>query len=496
MKLLDNFKAFLIEIENFEKGSSLMSWDLHTITPKNGVDSMVEGLSFFSERAFEKQVSDQMGKYLLELCREDNFKELDIIWQKAVKKLKKDYDEYKNVPVKFYGEYSRLIAKSEDVWQNAKRENDYDLFRPYLEKIIKMTKEMCGYRRPGNDVYNTLLDDYEKSMDGDTIDVLFNEIKEELIPFVKEIIKKGLKKSPKFKGVFPKAKQVELSKFLLEYIGFDMNAGYMAESEHPFTLNLSKEDVRLTNHYDENDLICGIFSIIHEGGHGIFEQNVSDKYSHTPFKSCEYMGLHESQSRFYENILGRNINFWIPIYDKVKELFPQFNDISLEEFYQEINLVQNSLIRIEADEVTYCFHIIIRYEIEKMIFNNEITVDELPKVWNEKMSEYLGVIPETYSDGVLQDTHWSGGSFGYFPSYLLGSIYDGMILDKITEDLGDIDIILREGRIREITKWLNEKIHIHGCYYEPRQLIKELFDKDVTSEPLIRYFKNKYKKFI
>ena len=204
------------------------------------------------------------------------------------------------------------------------------------------------------------------------------------------------------------------------------------------------------------------------------------------------MGIHESQSRFYENILGRNKNFWMPIYEKLGALLPKFQNISLEEFYQEINHVRNSFIRIDADELTYCMHIILRYELEKAIFRDGVSVEELPALWNEKMQEYLQITPENDAQGILQDTHWSGGSFGYFPSYLLGSIYDGMYLDAMQEQLGNVDDILREGRIAEITKWLGEKIHQYGNTRAPRQVIEAVCGKEVSAEPLVRHFKKKY----
>ena len=206
------------------------------------------------------------------------------------------------------------------------------------------------------------------------------------------------------------------------------------------------------------------------------------------------MGLHESQSRFYENVLGRNKNFWLPIYKKLGELLPQFKEITLDEFYREINHVRNSFIRTEADELTYCFHIIIRYEIEKAIFRDGVEVEELPALWNKKMQEYLKITPANDAEGILQDMHWSGGSFGYFPSYLLGSIYDGMYLEQIEKELGSIDTILAEGRILEITKWLNEKIHRFGSTRTPKETLRAVCGKEVTAEPIIRYFKDKYTK--
>lgn len=279
---------------------------------------------------------------------------------------------------------------------------------------------------------------------------------------------------------------------MLSYIGFSKDAGAVGETEHPFTLNFSSKDVRVTNHYYEHDPVSAMFSAIHEGGHAIFEQNVNPEYDNTAAGSCRYMGVHESQSRFYENILGRNKNFWIPVYEKVQELMPQMKDISLDEFYREINHVRNSLIRTEADEVTYCFHIILRYEMEKAIFRDNVPVAKLPELWNQKMKEYLDITPANDAEGILQDMHWSDGSFGYFPSYLLGSIYDGMYLEELEKELGPVDEILKEGRIKEITKWLNEKIHWYGSTRTPKEVIANVCGKEVSAEPLVRYFEKKY----
>lgn len=490
-KLFEEFKAYYNEIKNYTDASTLISWELHTEVPRKGVDRLVNLSSFYSGKAFQMGSSDKMGEYLDKLSKDD--KDMPEEWKASIKRLAKKYRQDKNVPVDFYEAYVKNIAEAEDVWQNAKRMDDYASFEPYLKKIIEDTKQLCQYRNPDRKPYDTLLDEYEEGMGREEIDELFSKLKEQLIPLVQAITQKKEPDSTKFTGEFDINKQKEFSRYLLEYIGFDMNAGVMSESEHPFTTGVSGDDVRITNHYDEKNIINPMFSIIHEGGHGIFMQNIDSKYKETPLADCQYMGLHESQSRFYENILGRNINFWKPIYKRLQETFTQYEDITLEEFYREINHVKNSLIRIDADELTYCFHIIVRYEIERELFDGDIEVDDIPKVWNEKMQEYLGIVPRKDSEGALQDSHWSGGAFGYFPSYLLGSIYDGMLLEKIEEELGDIDKLLSEGRIGDITKWLNTNIHCEGSNAVPKELIEKICGKKITVEPLVKYFEKKYK---
>lgn len=491
-QLFEEFQTYLRDMNQYYHAATLINWDMETTTPKLGLESNVEALTFFSTKGFEMSVSEKLGAMLQELSDEKEYSNLDDTWKFVVGKMKKDFDRDKRIPVEFYEDFVRTQAEAGNAWRDAKNASDYSMFSPHLAKLIELSKQLYAYTDPDMDVYDAMLNQYEEGMDVKTIDRLFGELKEELIPLVKQILAAPQPDDAVFHQFFDTDAQRKLQWFLLEYIGFRKDAGAVGETEHPFTLNFSSKDVRVTNHFYETEPLSSIYSAIHEGGHGIFEQNVNPAYDNTVAGSCRYMGLHESQSRFYENILGRNKNFWLPIYEKVGEILPQFKEISLDEFYREVNHVRNSFIRTEADEVTYCFHIILRYEIEKAIFREGATVEELPQLWNQKMQEYLQITPANDAEGILQDTHWSGGSFGYFPSYLLGSIYDGMFLDKVEEEIGSVDTVLAEGRILEITKWLNEKIHRYGSTRTPKEVITAVCGKEVSSEPLVRYFKQKY----
>ena len=492
MSKLEELKELLKELQDLSTACILLDWDLKTETPKYGVDAVVSSLTALSTKQFELSVSERMENLVYRLNEPDEYEQLDAVWQKAVRRMKKDFDENKRIPVEFYSEYVENRAKAEAVWQEAKQKNDFAMFAPYLEKNIANAIQIQKYVHPDQEPYAAMLDEFEKGMDEATIDRIFGELKEELVPFVKEILSRPEPDDSKFYGNFDINKQRELSRFLLEYIGFDFERGGIGESEHPFTTGTHRNDVRITNHYLEHDILSGIFSIIHEGGHGLFMQGPDEVYDLTPFADCGYMGLHESQSRIWENVLGRNIHFWKPIYHKVQELFPEYKNISLEEFYTEINHIRNGFIRCDSDEVTYCFHIILRYELEKELISGRLKVADLPQAWNAKMKEYLGIVPETDTLGVLQDTHWSGGMFGYFPSYLLGSVYDGMFLETMKQELGDIDALLEEGRAREITAWLHEKIHRFGGFREPKEVLMKVCGKEADAKPLIRYFKEKY----
>ena len=491
---LDKLQQYLKKMQQFDHVTTLLYWDMRTNTPKEGFEGHSDALTYFSTERFELATSDELKNLLDTLAAPEEFEALDDKWKFIVSKMKEQMDRDRRIPKDFYESFVKAQSESENAWEEAKEKSDFSIFAPHLEKLIGMVTKMTEYTDPGKDVYDALLDQYEKGMDKATIDGLFEQLKKELIPLVQKVLAAKQPDDSKFHATFDVNAQKEVQKLLLSYIGFDWNKGTTGESTHPFTLNFSSKDVRVTNHFYEHDPLSAMYSAIHEGGHAIFEQNVNPDFDGTIAGGCFYMGIHESQSRFYENILGRNKNFWSPVYDKVQEKLPQLKDISLDEFYHEVNHVRNSLIRTEADELTYCFHIILRYEIEKAIFDEHVKVEDLPALWNAKMQEYLQITPENDAEGILQDMHWSDGSFGYFPSYLLGSIYDGMYLDAVQEELGSVDTLLAEGKIGEITKWLNEKIHQYGSTREPKEVIEKVCKKEVTAEPLVRYFKEKYTK--
>ena len=493
-ELEKKLKDFLDLKKQYDHVTTLLYWDMETGTPKLGQQAHVDALTYFSTRSFEMGTSDELEQMLQALSEPKEYEALDDTMKFIVTRMKRDMDKDKRIPKELFEAFVRAQAEAGNAWRDAKNASDFSMFAPHLEKMIKMRKEITGYTDPGKEIYDALLDNYEEGMDTETIDRLFGDLKKELIPLVKQILAAKQPDDSKFKGHYDVDAQKKVQNLLLDYIGFSKDAGSVGETEHPFTLNFNSKDVRVSNHYYEEEPLFAMFSAIHEGGHAIFEQNVNPAYDNTVAGSCCYMGVHESQSRFYENILGRNKNFWLPIYDKLGELLPQFKEITLDEFYHEINHVRNSLIRTEADEVTYCFHIILRYEMEKAIFRDHVPVAKLPELWNEKMKEYLDIVPANDAEGILQDMHWSDASFGYFPSYLLGSIYDGMYLEELEKELGSVDELLAAGKIGEITKWLNQKIHWYGSTRTPKEVIANVCGKEVSAEPLIRYFKEKYSK--
>lgn len=457
---------------------NLLNWELKVSCPKDASDDLIDLISKYEEKLFILKSSDEYAEFLR------NAKNLTEEEQRIVNNELKNYERNKRVPKDFYVSYCKLKNKTNVIWREAKESNNYDLYKPYLKEIIEMTKKYYEFKNIENiPLYDLMISEYESGINTKLVDQLFNELKNEIIPIIKNY--KG-KIYPPYKKSYTDDELLECSKYLLNYIGFDNNRGVVGIYPHGFTEKMGNDDIRITFSQTNNPIdFCA--TVIHEGGHGIFEQHINKEYSKYSTDTMSHLfGLHESQSRFYENMLGRNKNFWIPIYDDIKKMLKL--DINIDEFVNRLNTVKPSLIRTESDELTYCLHIIIRYEIERDIFNGNIDVDNLNTLWNQKYKEYLGIDVPNDSVGIMQDVHWSEGEFGYFPSYLLGSIYDGMIL----EELKNVDDALKAGNIKDITKYLNENIHIYGGVYNSFEVIKRLTGKEVSAKPLINYFKKKY----
>lgn len=473
----------------FDHAIALLHWDLETEAPRKGVEKIAQTMGYLSAESYSLIINDEFKKMLYEI-KLDGLSDLD---KKVIENLRKDFEKLEKIPKKDYVDYTQLTVEATANWEEAKKNNDFEIFKPYLEKIINFNKNFIKYRGFTGHPYNTLLDDYEEGMTVEKTDEFFKKIKQELLPLIKKVNKEN-KKIKKLDKVFDIIKQKEFSKFLAEYIGFDFSKGVLKESEHPFTLNFNNKDVRITTHYYEKNLVSSIFSTIHEGGHAIYEQNIKDVISRTVLGEGTSMGIHESQSRIYENVFGRNINFWKAVYPKLQEVFSEnLKNVSLDEFYMIINDSKSSLIRIEADELTYPIHVLIRYELEKEIFSNDVDIDELPKKWADKYEEYLGIRPKTFEEGILQDVHWSSGLFGYFASYALGSAYASQFYNSMIKEF-DVEKELRKGSFKKINEYLRENIHKYGKYKTPNEIIKDTTKEEFNPNYYINYLREKYGK--
>ena len=493
VKLVEKeFLDYVKKTEAYKEALGLIYWDLRTGAPKQGVEQRSEVIGMLSTDVFKMSTSEEMADYIATLT--DNGSTLSEITMKTLQECKKEYDLNKKIPAEEYKEYVILQSKSESIWEEAKAKSDFEMFRPYLEKLVEMTKRFIQYWGFEGNKYNTLLDMYEPGVTVEVLDQVFGQLREKIVPLVHSISESENKLETEFLFEhFPKEKQRDFSLEILKQMGYNFNAGRLDETVHPFATGLNPGDVRVTTKYDENDFRTAVFGTIHEGGHALYEQNIATDLIGTPLCDGTSMGIHESQSLFYENFVGRHYSFWKKNYDLLKEYSAgQFDNVELEGFYRAINESKPSLIRIEADELTYPLHIIIRYEIEKGLFNDEIEVKDLPEIWNKKYEEYLGVKPENDAQGVLQDVHWSGGSFGYFPSYALGYMYAAQLKNAMIKDLPNYDELVEQGELLPIKEWFTEHIHKFGKMKKPLDILKDVTGEELNANYLIDYLYEKY----
>ncbi|MGL5760542.1 MAG: carboxypeptidase M32 [Cetobacterium sp.] len=487
---INKFREMIKEKKIIDSMLALLQWDLETQAPKGGYKLISEMIGELSLKSYNLTTSKEFLEMLKELKK--NEEKLDNIVKREIELLEEEVEKIKVIPSEEYKMYSELTAKAQGIWEIARENNDFESFAPILEQIFNFNRKFIEYRGIKEDVYSEILNDYEKGMNVKKLDNFFEELKKEIVPLLKEVNKNKRDFQKKVKFEVSEYNQKLFSKEILEYIGCDLERGVLSESAHPFTLTVNKDDVRLTTRYLKDLPFSSIFSTIHEGGHGVYEQGVDEILKDTILSDGASMGIHESQSRFYENVVGRSKEFWFGILEKSKFKYSKLSELTLEEIYKGINEVSPSLIRVEADELTYSLHIMVRYEIEKGILSGEYLVKDLPRVWNEKMYEYLGVVPSTDSEGVLQDVHWSCGLIGYFPSYALGNVYSLQILNAMKKDI-NIEGTLERGELKRIKEWLREKIHRYGKLKTPKEIMVSVTGEELNPEYYIEYLKEKYK---
>ena len=491
-KSYDQLKTYMDKAMAIKTAMTLFEWDNETLAPKEAGELTSHVIGVLSGEYFQAVTCDEMRKLLKQCGEEGGLSQAEAA---NVRELSQELEQIECIPQDEYQDFARLTARATSVWAKAKQEQDFDAFAPTLKKVIDYQKKFAGYRKKnGKKLYDVMLDDYEKGFSMENLDEFFSLMKKELVPFLKQVVDDGKQIDDSFlTGDYSEEKQEKLGRFLAAYVGFDFDRGVMAVSAHPFTTNLHNKDVRITTHYTDC-MDSSLFSVIHEAGHGIYELGIQDDLTLTPAGQGASMGMHESQSRFFENIIGRNRAFWVPIYKKVQEMFPeQLGDVNLDRFVEAINKVTPGLIRTEADELSYSLHVLIRYEIEKMLIEENLDVEKLPEIWADKYEEYLGIRPENPAQGVLQDIHWSQGSFGYFPSYALGSAFGAQLYYHMKKTM-DFEGLLEDGKVDVIREYLRENIHQYGKLKTSRQLLKDITGEDFNPEYYVRYLKEKYKK--
>jgi carboxypeptidase Taq len=470
--------------------ASALAWDQETYLPEKGADFRAGQLSSLMGISHEMFTGETTGK-LLNGIKTD--KSLDAIQKRNIELVEEEYIKQKKYTTGFVEQMSHAVSSAFNAWQQAKKDNNYKLFAPHLQKLIDLKKRECDILGYKDHPYNAQLDLYEKKLTVADLDILFADVKKQLVPFIKQIFAAKQVDNAFFFQHYDKDKQWSFGIDLLKQMGFDFSRGRQDISAHPFTTTLSPDDVRVTTRVNEKDFSEMIWSCIHEGGHALYEQGLPSSQYGMPISEAVSLGIHESQSRLWENNVGRSLVYWKQNILLAKSYFPeQLKNVSAEDFFKGMNRVEPSLIRTNADELTYHSHIMIRYEIEKAIFENKVKVDELPELWNSKYKEYLGIEAKDFAHGVLQDVHWSHGSFGYFPTYSLGSFYAAQFFDQAMKDIPGLQKQIEDDNFKELLNWLRKNIHVHGKFYTAQQLCERITGEKLNFSHFMNYAKNKY----
>lgn len=467
---------------------TVIDFDAETVAPEGSADGRAEATEVLSRASFDLLVNDGTAALLKEAAADAETEQE----RAEVRNLQRQYDEIVRIPADEYAAFTKLCSQSVPAWTKAKRTNNFSLFAPYLEKIIAARRAQARYFAPDRDPYEVLLDRYEKGLTIAQCDEFFATLRETIVPLLADIQTRGKAVRTDFLDQeWPIDAQRLVSKKIMELWGLDPAHCYLAESEHPFTTEFWRGDVRITTHYMPRDIFSNLYSVAHEGGHALYELNINPDYDYTVVTHGATMGIHESQSRLFENLVGRSRAFVHYLYPTLKELFPaQLADVSAEEIWRAVNRAEPGLIRTEADELTYCLHVMVRYEIEKQLIGGTLEAKDVPAVWAKLYKEYLGIEVPNDRDGCLQDSHWSGGAFGYFPSYALGSAYGAQMLRRMEQDV-DVWGAAAKGDLTPITAWLREKVHQYGGLMEPADVVKNACG-DFSAEDYIRYLTRKY----
>jgi|TARA_B100001996_G_C18653921_1_gene590483 carboxypeptidase Taq len=491
MNAYEELLARLKDIDLVNQIGGLLGWDQEVLMPPKAAALRAEQLSWISKTGHEKLTNPRIGELLDILEKEENLDEVQV---GNIRLARDSYNKATKLPTDFVAEMAKHKSKSQISWTKARAENDFAIFRDDLVKMVEMSRKKADYLGYDEVRYDALLDLYESGLTVSKVDPLFAGLRENVAPLVKRVIQSGKKPDMSWihNNTWSKEGQEKLSQSISEAIGFDFNAGRRDASTHPFCGGPNPDDVRWTTRYDETDPFGSLYGSMHETGHGLYEQGRPRNLDFQPTGSANGLGVHESQSRLWENQIGRSREFceWaLPIW---KEHFPeQMKEVSAEDLWRCVNFVEPSLIRVEADEATYNLHIMIRYEIEKKLISGEIEVDDLPDVWDDMYEEFLGIRAPNRTLGVLQDIHWSFGAFGYFPTYTLGNLYSAQLLNAARKELPNHDEQIRKGEFTPLLEWMRENVHSRGSIIEPAALIEEATGSSPSPDDFVEYLRNK-----
>jgi carboxypeptidase Taq len=491
---------------HLQRAIAVLQWDQEVFLPEKAVEERAEQLALLEKIAHSRLTAAETGQLLAETGsttenpRGDE--KISALERDFLRVMRRRYDRAVKLPADFLSYAAKEEGLSQAAWAAARGKNDFASFLPHLKTMIDIARKKAEYWDGGGTLYDNLLDVYEPGMGEAEIEALFIPLRNRLKALLGCIEKNNSTLPDAFNAEsrnFPVEKQAAFNKMLMGYIGFDNLRGRLDTSAHPFTTTLGADDIRITTRYFQDNLLSGLFSVIHESGHAMYEMGFPRELRGACLADGASMAVHESQSRFWENVIGRSRCFWEGLFPRLRDFFPnELADVSMEQFFHSINSVKPSFIRVDADEVSYSLHIILRFELEQRLISGKLDPEQLPAVWNEKMSEYFNLKmdpsnPRFYSDGVLQDIHWSMGAFGYFPSYVLGNLYGLQFTKKIRQDIPELDDLIAAGKFDRLHNWLRDTIYCWGCRLEPAELLKKVTGENLKTEPFLEYIEEKYK---
>jgi carboxypeptidase Taq len=490
---LTQLKSILAEVSDLNHVAALLGWDQQTYMPSGGSVDRGNQLATISRLAHLKFTSDEVGRLLEDLQPTVGQIDPDSDEARLVKITKREYQKLTKVPAEMVVEFAQLTTTANQVWEAAREENDFPKFQPYLEKIVDWRQRYAKLFAPYDHIYDPLLDDFEPGMKTAEVKEIFNIIRPQQVSLIQAISEHPQVDDSFLHRPYDEQKQWDFGIEVASKFGYDWNRGRQDKSIHPFTTNFGIDDVRITTRFLPDYVSSAMFSTMHEAGHGLYELGIDPALARTPLASGASLALHESQSRMWENLVGRSLPFWEHFYPSLKEYFPnQLADVGLEAFYRGINKVEPSLIRVEADEATYNLHIMLRLELEIALMEGSLEVKDLPEAWNSRMEDYLGLTPPDDTSGVLQDVHWSGGMIGYFSTYALGNLVSVQLWERINKDITDLDEQIRKGEFSTLLEWLRENIHRHGAKFEPQEMVERITGTKIDPVPYMNYLKTKF----
>lgn len=494
MSSLAALKEILNKVSRVGEAAALLDWDQQCYMPPGGAEARAEQAAVLGRIHHDMFTSDEVGTLLEKSRAEMNGADPDSDDAALVRVTQRNYDRETKVPGDLVAEFAKTTSLAHETWVHARKNNDYESFRPTLEKVVDLCRQIGEHRGYEEHIYDALMDPFEPGMKSSEVDMIFGALRPKLVEMVQRIQSSSVKPDDSIMTrSYPIEKQREICNDVVKLVGYDFENGRQDEAPHPFCTNFSNKDVRITTRFDEHYLPGSVFASLHEAGHAMYEQGSPDKFEGTPLAGGASLGFHESQSRMWENQVGRSKEFLEHYFPTLQKAFPDaLGSVSVADFRLAANSVKPSLIRVEADEVTYGLHIMLRYELEKMMLEGSVDFRELPELWNSKMQDYLGITPDKDANGVLQDVHWSSGILGYFPTYQLGNLISAQLWEKMNADVAGIPEQMRRGEFGSILQWLRDNVHAYGSKYMPSDLIVKSTGKPLSSDAYIRYIESKY----